>query len=205
MLNNDSKIIKTPIITTNKTIKTEKVKKLRVITGESMWVLNMEDYDPSQQYEILFNEKKSETNITVHKKNYEYYDYVRKLAQQQIQNKINGYRTQDVDKKLLDMTEFVDMPSVMKLLKESNMKCLYCKDMVPVLYQLVREPKQWSLDRINNDFGHNKNNVVIACLKCNLKRRCIYHEKFLFTKHLNIVLNRGDTKTGEFTDNGEPV
>lgn len=191
MLNNDTKIIKTPIITSNKTIKTEKVKKPRVITGESMWVLNIEDYDPLQQYEILFNEKKSETNIIVNKKNYEYYDYIRKLAHQQIQSKINGYHTQDIDKKILDPTEFVDMSSVMQLLKESNMKCLYCKDMVPVLYQLVREPKQWSLDRINNDFGHNKNNVVIACLKCNLKRRCIYHEKFIFTKHLNIVKQNG--------------
>lgn len=186
-MEHDTKIILTPIITTNKTIKTEKVKKPRVITGESIWVLNAEDYDPSRQYEILFNEKKSDTNITVNKKKYEYYDYIRKLAQQQIQCKINGYHTQDVEKQILNQTDFVDISFVLQLLKESNMKCLYCKDIVPVLYQLVREPKQWSLDRINNDFGHNKNNVVIACLKCNLKRRCIYHEKFIFTKHLNIT------------------
>jgi len=183
----DIKTLHIPVTTTNKTIKTEKVKKPRVITEEDVWVLEREDYDSSHQYDILFNEKRSDQYITVHKKGYEYYDYLRKLAQQQIQQKINGYHNQDVEKRLLDPTEFIDMPTVMQLLKESNMSCMYCKEGVQVLYQLVREPKQWSLDRIDNAFGHNKNNVVIACLKCNLKRRCIYHEKFVFTKNLNIV------------------
>jgi RNase P subunit RPR2 len=190
----DIKTLHIPVTTTNKTIKTEKVKKPRVITEEDAWVLEKEDYDSSHQYDILFNEKKSDTHITVHKKGYEYYDYLRKLAQQQIHQKINGYHNQDVEKGLLDPTEFIDMPTVMQLLKESNMSCMYCKEGVQVLYQLVREPKQWSLDRIDNAFGHNKNNVVIACLKCNLKRRCIYHEKFVFTKNLNIVKQ----------DSGEP-
>jgi RNase P subunit RPR2 len=190
----DIKTLQIPVTTTNKTIKTEKVKKPRVITEEDAWVLEKDDYDSSHQYDILFNEKKSDQHITVHKKGYEYYDYLRKLAQQQIQQKINGYHTQDVEKKLLDPTEFIDMSTVMQLLKESNMSCMYCKEGVQVLYQLVREPRQWSLDRIDNAAGHNKNNVVIACLKCNLKRRCIYHEKFVFTKNLNIVKQ----------DSGEP-
>ena len=28
---------------------------------------------------------------------------------------------------------------------------------------------QWTLDRIDNNIGHSKENVVICCLKCNLK------------------------------------
>ena len=47
--------------------------------------------------------------------------------------------------------------------------------------------KQWSLDRIDNNIGHNVGNLVIACLECNLKRRRRTDEKFLFTKQLNIV------------------
>ena len=56
-----------------------------------------------------------------------------------------------------------------------------------ILYEIVREMKQWSLDRINNDIGHNVGNLVVACLDCNLKRRCRTKEKFLFTQQLCIV------------------
>jgi len=58
---------------------------------------------------------------------------------------------------------------------------------VSVLYEIVREPMQWTLERINNDFGHNYGNVEIACLNCNLHRRTMYHERYLFTKELNII------------------
>ena len=56
-----------------------------------------------------------------------------------------------------------------------------------VLYENVRESKQWTVDRINNDLGHNIDNFVLACLDCNLKRRCKSVDKFLFTKQLNII------------------
>jgi hypothetical protein len=46
---------------------------------------------------------------------------------------------------------------------------------------------QWSVDRIDNDFGHNIDNFHLACLECNLKRRRRTDEKFLFTKQLNII------------------
>ena len=46
--------------------------------------------------------------------------------------------------------------------------------------------KEINLDRINNDLGHNKDNVKIACLGCNLKRRRLNMDKFLFTKQLKI-------------------
>jgi hypothetical protein len=51
----------------------------------------------------------------------------------------------------------------------------------------VREPQQWTLERMDNDFGHNEGNVVIACLSCNLRRRTMHYERYLFTKQLNIV------------------
>ena len=55
-----------------------------------------------------------------------------------------------------------------------------------LLYRHVRESTQWTLERIDNDHGHNRNNVEIACLGCNLRRRCMYHERFVFTKQLQI-------------------
>jgi hypothetical protein len=58
---------------------------------------------------------------------------------------------------------------------------------VQILYEYVRESNQWTLERLDNDFGHNKGNVEIACLNCNLRRRTMYHERYLFTKELSIV------------------
>ena len=59
-----------------------------------------------------------------------------------------------------------------------------------LLYDIVREAKQWTLDRINNDIGHNIDNVLISCLECNLKRRRTNKDAFLFTKQLVIVKNK---------------
>ena len=46
---------------------------------------------------------------------------------------------------------------------------------------------QWTLDRLDNNKGHCFENVVICCLKCNLKRRTTDDEKFKFTKQMRIV------------------
>jgi hypothetical protein len=109
------------------------------------------------------------------------------LIQQQIRNKLHGYRGQDIDKKLFDDKVFVKLEQVLKLMIDCENKCYYCKESVHVLYENVREPKQWTLDRINNKMGHNHGNLLIACLNCNLRRRTMHTERYVFTKQLNIV------------------
>ena len=59
-----------------------------------------------------------------------------------------------------------------------------------LIYENVREPKQWTLDRIDNSIGHNTENVVISCLSCNLKRRTMDDKKFKFIV-ISPVLNTG--------------
>jgi hypothetical protein len=110
-----------------------------------------------------------------------------KLIMQQICNKISGYKSQDVEKDLFNEPEFVDYKSVLEKMTECKNQCYYCKNLVHVLYEFVREPKQWTLERIDNKLGHNKTNVVIACLNCNLHRKTMHTERYLFTKQLNIV------------------
>ena len=73
------------------------------------------------------------------------------------------------------------------LLAKSNLQCYYCRLAVKVMFSVKRDMKQWSLDRINNNQGHNFDNVVIACLDCNLKRRTLNSNKFKFTKQLVIT------------------
>jgi hypothetical protein len=104
-----------------------------------------------------------------------------------IKTKISGYKQQDILKKKLDETNFVDLREVITLLYDSNLQCHYCSTDIYILYEIVREMKQWSLDRINNDIGHNKNNLVISCLECNLKRKRTNKDKFMFTKNMKII------------------
>ena len=69
----------------------------------------------------------------------------------------------------------------------SKLKCFYCKETCHLLYQNIFEKKQWTLDRLDNSLGHTKDNVVVCCLKCNLERRCLNDEKFLFTKQMRLI------------------
>lgn len=73
------------------------------------------------------------------------------------------------------------------MLDDCKLHCYYCKNEMFILYKMVRESKQWSVDRINNSNGHNKDNIVLSCLECNLKRRNKNKDSFLFTKQLKIV------------------
>jgi hypothetical protein len=116
-------------------------------------------------------------------------DEITQTVIQEINKKIYGYKHQDILKKKLDANAFIDFNCVIQKMIECELKCRYCKCVMSVLYDITREMKQWSVDRIDNDKGHNKDNFHLACLDCNLKRRRRTYEKFLFTKQLNIVKN----------------
>jgi hypothetical protein len=103
----------------------------------------------------------------------------------EITKKINNYSQQDKLKKFNE-ENFIDFEFVKNMLYETSLKCSYCKENVLFRYDIQREMKQWTLDRIDNNKGHSKDNVVIACLKCNLKRRNQSHKNFLFTSQLSI-------------------
>ena len=109
------------------------------------------------------------------------------LIKKQISSKLNNYKQQDVLKKVYDERKLINLEQAISKLQESGLKCLYCKEEVYLLYKMVREMKQWTLDRIDNDIGHFHDNVVISCLDCNLKRRKKSSNAFLFTKQMNIV------------------
>jgi hypothetical protein len=114
-------------------------------------------------------------------------DDVSKIAIQEINKKISGYKQQDRIKKRYDDQKFLTLESVIYKMVECELKCRYCLGEMDVIYDISRESRQWSVDRINNDLGHNITNFHLACLDCNLKRRRRTDEKFLFTKQLNII------------------
>ena len=159
-----------------KLIQEKKEKKKRVISEN--WKLENEMFTDKKQYELL-NEYINQ--------NYQTNDSNTKLLLSEIQKKIGSYKQQDVHKKVLETEKFIQLNHVVDTLVDCDLLCYYCKEPMLMLYQLVRENKQWTIDRINNDLGHNQDNYVLSCLECNLKRRCRTKEHFLFTKQLNIV------------------
>lgn len=111
-----------------------------------------------------------------------------KHALQHIHTKINSYKYQDLLKTKYSEPDFVDLPYVLQRLLDSGLACFYCKGQVKILYEFVRETSQWTLERIDNSVGHNRGNVEIACLKCNLSRRCMFHERYKRTKEMTVVV-----------------
>ena len=73
-------------------------------------------------------------------------------------------------------------------MKSSNMICYYCKEETMLMYEYVREPKQWTLERLDNSFGHNNDNVVISCLTCNLRRKTMASERYIKTKAMAKII-----------------
>lgn len=179
MLEKDTKeenqFIKRIILTNPIKEKKEKEKKMRVET--KTWGLKEPELSHQTQLEYILSD-----DFLTNKKD----KYISSLSTH-IKNKISNYKQQDVLKKKLNKQEFVSYDETVKLLKESLLKCCYCSEEVYILYEHVRATRQWSLDRINNDIGHNKDNLLISCLECNLKRRRTNKDAFMFTKNMKII------------------
>lgn len=105
-----------------------------------------------------------------------------------LKKKISSYRQQDRHKKILRKeSPIITLDETIEKLVASRLKCHYCKSKIRILYKKVRDKHQWTLDRIDNSIGHNRENVVISCLECNLKRRTTEIDRFTFTKQLKIT------------------
>ena len=103
----------------------------------------------------------------------------------EIENKINSYKHQDIDKNILS-DNLINIHETIEKLVCSKMKCFYCKKQIFLIYKFARDNLQWTLDRIDNNIGHSNQNTVICCLKCNLERRKKSSDAFKFTKQLKI-------------------
>ena len=159
----------------DKKIVLEKPRKIR--EKSKSWNINTAFYETNVQIEFLehMNENQNDENPEILEK-----------MNSEINNKLLSYKAQDKKKNKYDESKFVNNSYIWDLLKKCNYTCFYCNQHVKLLYNEARDPLQWSIERIDNDFGHNNDNVVIACLHCNLNRRTMYHERYKFTKQLKI-------------------
>lgn len=109
------------------------------------------------------------------------------ILKQQIKQKILGYRRQDVLSELFNSDKFINFESVVQSMIDTELLCYYCNTRMLLLYNIPRDMKQWTVDRIDNNVGHNLDNYCLSCLECNLQRRRQDANKFLFTKKLHIT------------------
>lgn len=169
-----------------KTVTKEHIK--RQITTTKRWIYSQDDIATHQQ----------ETHLTAKSP----------FLLQQIKNKIHSYRGQDADKDFLPPSTLIDLSGVLQKLEESRLQCFYCKDTVMILYDNVREPKQWTLERLDNKKGHTYTNVVIACLSCNLRRRTMKYERYIMTKEIQKVVKKDSSlpisQSSHQTENTHP-
>ena len=166
-----------------KEVKTAKDKIKRVVTNTTKWDV-LQQYMPyEQQMELVEHLASFSTNVG---RKTEFSQCIQYVIQQ-IHGKEHGYKSQDIQKGLYSESEFITYPQIVELLHKSRLKCYYCLENVQVLYEHVREQKQWSLERIDNSRGHNADNVEIACLICNLRRRTMNSDKYVATKQTKFV------------------
>ena len=183
-MNETKKIIYLPIIQNSNSKKEEKEekkeKRKRIITETNKWqdyFVNKEtDFNKDIQLQLLSSLQNSvDSDKKIH------------FLREQIRQKIYNYYSQDMKKQLYNPENFITLEYVLQKLKDCQLDCFYCREPVFLWYEIAREPKQWTVERIDNKIGHDIGNIEIACLSCNLKRRCMYHERYVFTKQMRIV------------------
>lgn len=109
-----------------------------------------------------------------------------KKLKKELLNKLSNYKQQDKKKNRYNENNFLKIEELMEKLVVSKLKCNYCKNQCLLFYKNIREKMMWTLDRINNNLGHNRDNVVISCLGCNLQKRRRGEEAFKFVKQMVI-------------------
>jgi hypothetical protein len=170
----------------------------KIITTTSRWSVCNDDLTPESQMRILHA---SRNFYMEHGAGGARPPAYYALVMENIRKKLYSYKTQDLLKKKHDPDHFADFARVFELLVLCNMECHYCKKPVLLLYEFVREPMQWTLERIDNALGHNIDNLWIACLTCNLRRRCIRPERYELTKKCVNVVCMG--AANDVADEGE--
>jgi 5-methylcytosine-specific restriction endonuclease McrA len=105
-------------------------------------------------------------------------DMVLSYILREIDTKRKAYIYQDKHHEIYDPRYSITTERIVELLVSSELLCYYCREICQVTYKESMCRKQWTLDRIDNNYGHNDTNVVIACLDCNLKRGTMDSERF---------------------------
>ena len=95
-----------------------------------------------------------------------------------IDDKLHDYREQDFDSDRYDSTQFISKEETISIIHKQKNRCHYCHDPCH---------EKWTLDRIDNDIGHNQGNCLLACLSCNTSRSNTPYKVFYRKKSVATV------------------
>ncbi len=165
----------------------KKEKEKRKVTQRKQWDFCEDELTNEKQLDYITNMYHQLSSQSTNNNTNQRTQHIQHVIENQIKAKLQGYHQQDVKKNLYDETKFVTFPKVIELLYTCKNICYYCREPVFILYEYVRDNKQWSVERRDNSYGHNRDNIEIACLRCNVCRKTMNEERYLFTKQLNII------------------
>jgi len=149
-------------------------------SDQSLGLSLLKEYTPEN---IPIKKRARKTNDTIFDSSDSSVDFVAlQHIVREIENKRKAYIYQDKSHSIYDERYSISLEQIIELLQESELLCYYCRENCILTYKEVMCRKQWTLDRIDNDYGHNHTNVVIACLDCNLKRGNMDSERFRMGK-----------------------
>ena len=153
----------------------ESIKGIKNKKRASMMDISQEEFTLKEQVECI-------------KKIYGNCDFKHKqLYVTEIKKKISGYKQQDIKKNKLNKELFITYDDLIEKMIISKHKCFYCRKICKILFNNIRDPEQWTLERKDNSIGHTTDNVEICCYKCNIKRGTKNSEAFRFAKQMKII------------------
>ena len=84
-----------------------------------------------------------------------------------IYSKITGHKIADAKAgRTYEAGTYVDVKWVREELKKNNACCHRCRQRMS-LEDSPGDQKQWSINRLNNDLAHTRDNCEVCCLSCN--------------------------------------
>jgi len=89
---------------------------------------------------------------------------------EKINNMIINYKEQDkkANREINDK-KYIDCEWVLTQMKKQYSSCSYCHNIIEI--DSLNDNEKLSIDRIKNEFAHNKNNCVLSCLHCNVSKK----------------------------------
>jgi len=115
----------------------------RIVTTQNKWKFTENELLPEKQLDYIKEIREQMNNPEIDIIIANTYSNTKKIIIQQLNQKLYGYKSQDIQKGLFSESEFIDILFVIQKLIDCNNLCFYCKNLVYVLYEYFRELKQW--------------------------------------------------------------
>lgn len=151
-------------------------KKYRVENQDKIQEYNEQNKEHKQEYDKAYRENNRDYIL---ERDRQYYRNVRRNDFEMITYyKIHSYKIQDKEAEIeINENDYITFDWVFEELG-NNDKCHYCNVELKLAGFDANDPEQFSIDRIDNNFGHTKSNCIISCWGCNCKRKTTDYYEF---------------------------